>query len=177
MLYRIFYSMHYLSHLFLDFMRMVHRYDVTINPPASHPMNSLLAMRLLAATPDSNTSNIRQKLSHALFSSYWTEQKGMLKSRVQNFHMVVRNDRACLVPWFWQGGREGSTWGVRHPPPPPSPRLADSHIYPMNKKQRAFKYIVECATVCWLKKTEKTVYFLNEKTCHHLDNLDCIAKQ
>ena len=65
-----------------DFMRMVHRYDVTINPPASHPMNSLLAMRLLAATPDSNTSNIRQKLSHALFASYWTEQTDVTNSDV-----------------------------------------------------------------------------------------------
>jgi hypothetical protein len=39
-------------------------------------MNSLSAMRLLAATPDSNTSNIRRELSHALFSSYWIENKG-----------------------------------------------------------------------------------------------------
>jgi 2-hydroxychromene-2-carboxylate isomerase len=55
---------------------MFHRYNVTINFPASHPMNSLSAMRLLAATPDSNTSNIRRELSHALFSSYWIENKG-----------------------------------------------------------------------------------------------------
>ena len=62
--------------IFLDFTRMFHRYNVTINFPASHPTNSLSAMRLLAATPDSNTSNIRQELSHALFSSYWIENKG-----------------------------------------------------------------------------------------------------
>ncbi len=60
-------------------MRMVHRYNVTINSPALHPMNSLSAMRLLAATPDSNTSNMRQELSHALFSSYWIENKGTIE--------------------------------------------------------------------------------------------------
>ena len=56
---------------------MVHRYNVTINFPSSHPVNSLSAMRLLAATPDSSTSRIRQELSHALFSSYWIENKGI----------------------------------------------------------------------------------------------------
>ncbi|CAB4027039.1 2-hydroxychromene-2-carboxylate isomerase, partial [Paramuricea clavata] len=65
-----------------DFTRTFHRYNVTINFPASHPMNSLSAMRLLAATPDSNTSNIRRELSHALFSSYWIENKDLTSSDV-----------------------------------------------------------------------------------------------
>ena len=67
---------------------MVHRYNVTINFPSSHPVNSLSAMRLLAATPDSSTSRIRQELSHALFSSYWIENKGINnKGRVGGGHI------------------------------------------------------------------------------------------
>ena len=56
---------------------MFHRYSVPVNRPASaQPVNSLTAMRLLAATPDYSSSNIRQRLTHALFSSLWEEDRG-----------------------------------------------------------------------------------------------------
>ena len=53
---------------------MFHRYSVPVNRPASaQPVNSLTAMRLLAATPDYFSSNIRQRPTYALFSSLWEE--------------------------------------------------------------------------------------------------------
>ncbi|XP_028403916.1 uncharacterized protein LOC114526489 isoform X2 [Dendronephthya gigantea] len=65
-----------------DMKRLFSRYNVTINAPISPTMNCLSAMRLLAATPDSSTTNIRQELSHAFFSSHWVESKDITSSDV-----------------------------------------------------------------------------------------------
>ncbi|XP_046853534.1 uncharacterized protein LOC124446716 [Xenia sp. Carnegie-2017] len=63
-----------------QFARMVQRFNVPINPPESHPANSLSAMRLLAAT--SCDSKLRVSLTHALFSSYWIENKDITSGEV-----------------------------------------------------------------------------------------------
>ncbi|XP_046853818.1 uncharacterized protein LOC124446966 isoform X2 [Xenia sp. Carnegie-2017] len=63
-----------------QFARMVQRFNVPINPPESYPANSLSAMRLLAAT--SCDSKLRVSLTHALFSSYWIENKDITNGEV-----------------------------------------------------------------------------------------------